>query len=177
MSTEHQSVKQRIAMYDFALLFLLIVGMIVYINYQKDETKTSNETIINVQVACPHHPGDTLSLENIEKLLIESHVEHPDLVLAQIRLESGNLESQLTKENNNFLGMKYPSQRPTTAIREKNGYALYDNWRDCVYDYLIWQSRYAKKLTEEEYYNYLSKVYAQDNNYIVKLKEIANEVK
>jgi flagellum-specific peptidoglycan hydrolase FlgJ len=102
-------------------------------------------------------------------------MEHPEIVMAQIRLESGNLESFLTRENNNFLGMKYPHQRPTTSIGEKNGFAEYNSWQDCLFDYLIWQSRYAKKLSVDEYYDYLKSTYAQDENYINKLKQIVNE--
>ena len=178
MNSKQENVKQRIARYDFAFLFLflLIVAYFVYQNLQSDkEEVVDKEQLINVSVTCPHHVDDSLSLENLERLLIDMHVEHPKIVMAQIRLESGNLQSKLTKENNNFLGMKYPAQRPTTSIGEKNGYAEYLTWRDCAFDYLIWQSRYAKKLSEEEYYKYLSSVYAEDKNYINKLKQIANE--
>ena len=174
---KNQSSSRRIARYDFAilLLFLLFVGYMIYNSDKKKEEVQPQETTLNVTVACPHHEGDSLSLENLKKLMIDSHMEHPNIVMAQIRLESGNLSSKLTRENNNFLGMKYPAQRPTTSIGEKNGYANFATWEDCVYDYLIWQSRYAKKLSVDEYYSYLSNVYAEDSSYIQKLKSIANE--
>lgn len=176
---KNQTTKQRIARYDFAILFLflLIISIFIYINVseEKVEEKGQTETVVNVHTECSKEKSDSLSILNIEELLVKTHMEHPHIVLAQIRLESGNLKSKLATENNNLLGMKYPYQRPTTSSGERNGYAYFDTWQDCIYDYLIWQSRYAKKLTEEEYYNYLESVYAQDEGYIKKLKQIANE--
>ena len=48
----------------------------------------------------------------------------------------------------------------------------YDSWEDCVYDYMVWQSRYAKKLSKDEYFDYLGENYAQDKSYINKLKQL-----
>lgn len=168
---------KRVARYDFAILFLflLFVGYMIIDSYNKEQKEVPPQPEVNVTVLCPHLESDTLNLENLEKLMINSNMEHPEIVMAQIRLESGNLTSNLTKQNNNFLGMKHPGQRPTTSIGEKNGFANYATWEDCVYDYLIWQSRYAKKLSVDEYYEYLSSVYASDSSYIVKLKQIINE--
>ena len=115
---------------------------------------------------------DTLSIDLVREFLYSKRIEHPDIVLAQIKLESGNLTSELFIENNNFLGMKYAVQRPTGALGKKNGYANYDSWEDCVYDYMVWQSRYAKKLSKEEYFDYLGENYAQDKSYISKLKQL-----
>ncbi len=176
---DSEQIKKRLTRNDFGLLFLFLLIVIggYIISSQKETTNQVEveQQEVAVTVNCPHHTGDTLSLQNLEKLLIKTHMEHPKIVMAQIRLESGNLDSKLTRENNNFLGMKYPSQRPTTSIGEKNGFANFRTWQDCVYDYLIWQSRYAKKLSEDEYYNHLSNVYAEDSSYIAKLKQIANE--
>lgn len=130
--------------------------------------------IVNVEVKMPIQNKDSLTIEKLEHLIEECKIEHPQIVLAQIKIESGNLTSGLTKKNNNFLGMKHPRQRPTTSLGEKNGFANFLTWKECIYDYMIWQSRYAKKLTTEEYYIHIGNVYAQDSNYVHKLKKIVN---
>lgn len=181
MSSIKKNFFQRIKKSDVAILLafllLILIFLILTINSkEKSEDKVElTENSVTINIRCPHHIEDTLSLENLSDLLISSHMEHPEIVMAQIRLESGNLTSSLTKENNNFLGMKYPAQRPTTSIGKKNGFAEYNSWQDCLFDYLIWQSRYAKKLSVDEYYDYLKSTYAQDEDYIQKLKQIVNE--
>lgn len=164
------------------LNLLIIVGIISTLLYLYVTSDNSSGEPIEVkvevtQIDSTYHQecNDTLSLENVKKYLELYRVENRDIVYAQIRLESGNLTSFLTRNNNNFLGMKYPHQRPTTSIGEKNGFANYENWKDCIQDYAIWQSRYAKKLSKEEYFSYLEEVYAESPTYISKLKELINE--
>ena len=102
-------------------------------------------------------------------------MQHKHIVYAQMRLESGNFQSDLAKSNNNFFGMKKACQRVTTATKKDNGYAYYEHWSLSVLDYAIWQRKYAYNLTEEEYLAKLSKVYAEDKCYINKIQEIAYE--
>ena len=165
---------------DFKIFFVFILAILLIIfmineNQRKAKViRVKEGDVISVTVNCPHHT-DTLSMDNLKKLIERTNIEHPEIVLAQCRLESGNLESALTTSNNNFLGMKHANKRPTTSVGEKNGYANFIKWQDCVYDYMIWQSRYAKKLSEDEYFNYLSENYATDSTYVEKLKQIINE--
>ena len=58
-----------------------------------------------------------------------------------------------------------------------NGYAVYENWALSVVDYGLWQRRYASGLTEDEYYASLKDKYAEDDDYVPKVKCIAEEVK
>lgn len=102
-------------------------------------------------------------------------IQHKHIVYAQMRLESGNFQSDLAKSNNNFFGMKKACQRVTTATRKENGYAYYEHWSLSVMDYAIWQRKYAYNLTEEEYLAKLGNVYAEDEHYINKIQEIAYE--
>ena len=117
---------------------------------------------------------DSITICMVEQLLKDNNMEHWEIVLAQIILESGRLTSNLSKSNNNLIGMKHPRQRPTTSLEERNGYAYYSDWRSCIFDYMIWQSRYAKKLSVEEYYQKLGETYAEDTQYVNRLKEIVN---
>lgn len=98
-------------------------------------------------------------------------MEHPHIVLAQMKLESGNYTSKLALENNNYFGMKQPRRRLTTSLGEKNGYASYQSWVHSVLDYALWQREYAKQLTENQYLDSLNK-YAEDKKYILKIKKL-----
>jgi hypothetical protein len=110
-------------------------------------------------------------------LLDTLNVEHPHIVFAQMRLESGNFKSDLAKNNDNFFGMKYPRQRATVAQGVDRGYAYYRSWSYSVLDYAIWQRRYASGLTEEEYLEMLSEKYAEDKSYVKKVKSIVDSIK
>lgn len=99
-------------------------------------------------------------------------IEHKDIVMAQMLLESGNFESDLSKANHNYFGMKKAYQRPCVALGERNGYAYYRNWVYSVIDYALWQEYYANDLSDEEYLKRLSN-YASDKNYAEKVKKLA----
>ena len=161
-------------------IFILILGFvslgfIMSLNRPQPEvceTKFEHNHLFTVKLET--ETQDSLTICEVEEFLKANNVEHHEIVLAQIILESGKLTSNLTKTNNNLLGMKYPRQRPTTALKEKNGFAYYQDWKHCIFDYMIWQSRYAKKLTEDEYFNKLSNDYARDESYVNKLKKLIN---
>lgn len=102
--------------------------------------------------------------------LIKQEIHHPDIVMAQIRLESANLTSPLFKANRNFAGMKLAKQRKTTAQGERYDYAYYLHWKDCIADLKIYQETYYDG--EENYYDFLKRMgYAMSKSYIKKLKE------
>ena len=118
-----------------------------------------------------------INAERVLTLLDILNMEHPHIVFAQMRLESGNFKSDLAKNNDNFFGMKYPRQRATVARGVDRGYACYRSWSYSVLDYAIWQRRYASGLTEEEYLEMLSEKYAEDKAYVRKVKSIADSIK
>ncbi|MEX0595306.1 MAG: glucosaminidase domain-containing protein [Candidatus Paceibacterota bacterium] len=101
------------------------------------------------------------------------NIKFPKVVLAQAKLESSHFKSKVFLENNNLFGMKVASLRPTTAIGVNLNHAVYNNWRESVIDYALYQAAYLKNVkTEDEYYQYLEAHYAEDINYIKKLKQI-----
>lgn len=110
-------------------------------------------------------------------LLKEMNIQNQKVVVAQAILESNFFKSDLFLKNNNLFGMRKAYQRPTTNYNLENGnhyknYSYYISWKHCVYDYALWQSSYARNLNEEEYLDYLGRCYAQDKNYVMKLKSI-----
>lgn len=116
--------------------------------------------------------------DSIANFLIELKVKYPHIVLSQSIIESGNYTSKIFLENNNPFGMKLSWNRATTALGIKNGYAYYSNLRDAIIDYAFMQSSYYRSAkTEEDYYILLQKSYAEDKEYINKVRKITNKLK
>lgn len=163
------------------VLGVLLVVVILYSNCIQrtptDENKPLNKAsscngIIGIFNWCDSVGCAAPTNESVKMVLEHFGVQHPHLVYAQMRLESGNYKSKLAQENNNYFGMKQPKVRQTLSLGAKNGYASYRNWVYSVADYALWQRGYAYDLTEEEYLNKL-KNYAFDKNYVSKVKKIA----
>lgn len=106
------------------------------------------------------------------------NMKFPHIVLAQAKIESGHYNSLVFKANNNLFGMKCASLRPTTHKGSNLGHAVYENWKSSVMDYALYQAAYLKNIkTEEEYYLYLGNNYAEDVNYVKKVKQIVAQNK
>lgn len=118
-----------------------------------------------------HDVNDDMAL----LLMREIEVQHPHIVLAQMKLESAHFQSKLAKENNNYFGMKHPRQRLTMSMGEKNGYAHFRSWAHSILDYALWQKRYAYDLDEQEYLQKIGSVYAEDEEYIRKVKNLTKK--
>lgn len=119
---------------------------------------------------------DSSSLrDSILSYLYDTRVQHPHIVMAQAIIETGNFNSTIYKENNNLFGMKLPMVRPTVAVGVKKEYAVYSSWKESIADYIIWQSIYARNLTEEEYLNKLKSVYAEDSKYVEKIRMVISQ--
>jgi flagellum-specific peptidoglycan hydrolase FlgJ len=72
--------------------------------------------------------------------------------------------------------MKTATKRSSTNKGEQHGHAYYDNWRESVLDFALWQCRYLSTInTRGEYLRYLKANYAEDPNYINKLEKMLNE--
>lgn len=117
-----------------------------------------------------------VDVDTVNEVLSFLGVEHPRVVYAQMRLESGNFNSSLTLTNNNYFGMRHPSRRETHSLGKVNGYASYSNWAFSVADYALWQRKYARGLTEDEYILKLGKMYATDRKYTEKINKIMKEI-
>ena len=84
-------------------------------------------------------------------------IPHPDIVLAQARLETGNFTSSLCRNHHNIFGIKHHGK-----------YAHYRHWRDSVADY---KRSISARYTGGDYYAFLRRIgYAKDPKYFQKLK-------
>lgn len=129
----------------------------------------------SVVIALDEWGKKELNDDNIVAFMEFIGIEHSHIAIAQMKLESGHYKSKLTKENNNYFGMKHPSRRATTSLGSKNGFASYKNWACSVLDYALWQRTYASNLSEKEYLDSLS-TYAEDKKYIAKVKKLAKNL-
>ena len=117
----------------------------------------------------------TLAVDTYEAIfdyIFQMRIDHPTIVMAQCIEESGCFKSELFVKGHNCLGMKVPGSRPTHAVGVYLGHARFKNWHDCIADYAIWQSIYARNLTENEYYALLDRIYAEKQGYSTRLKNI-----
>lgn len=108
-----------------------------------------------ISKVCPKLNEHTLMAE-----LKKNNIKHPNIVLAQAKLETGNFTSKVSKTHNNLFG-----------LRKGKKYRSFSHWTESVkaYKNLIQDNRY----TGGNYYAYLKKIkYAEDKAYIDKLKEI-----
>lgn len=118
-----------------------------------------------------HIISEQINFEDSVSIVLKNlRAAHPDIILKQARIESGNFTSKVYRENNNMFGMKYPRKRPTVAIGENRGYAVYNTWQEGVLDYVLWQLYTAKGLERDEYLHHLDMNYAEDTLYIQKIK-------
>ena len=158
--------------------------------FQSHEDYCNNEQSYNMPDALSMSSEQIpLSSDNLKYEIKRQQIFCPDEVYAQIQLESGRLNSFLSKRANNLLGMRFPFKRKTTAIgiflpaknkivmgtqqelmkyRSENHYAVYASWQDCVRDYKLWQSECFK--LSDRYLAFLGTYYAEDANYINKIK-------
>lgn len=109
---------------------------------------------------------DAFSQEALVEELKRLNVKFPHIVLAQAMIESGHFQSNIFMANNNLFGMKQARQRCTTAKGTNLNHAYYDNWKESVMDYALFQSAYLRKLkTEAQYLEYLDRNYAEAQDY------------
>lgn len=143
----------------------------------KEETQINTPNCLEVLSVAQEIGKEEISENRAISLMIMLGIEHPHIVYAQMRLESGNFTSSLARDCNNFFGMKHPKVRTNVSLgANSRGFATYDNWAMSVLDYGLWQRRYASGLTEEEYYSMLSKHYAEDSEYCKKVSNIISNI-
>lgn len=106
-------------------------------------------------------PSTDLVLKELRRL----EVKHPRTVLAQSILETGHYKSKLTRTHNNLFG-----------FRTAKGYLKFRTWKESCAYYKRWQDRHYKAKKHANYYAFLEEVgYAEDPQYITKVKTIVNE--
>ena len=122
--------------------------------------------------------SDSFSSQKLVTMMKGLNIKFAWIPMAQSIVETGHWKSNIFVENNNLFGMKEAKQRVTTADGTQNNHAYYESWKESVYDYAFYQSRYLSSIkSEQEYFEYLSASYAEDPNYIRVLKATIEKYK
>lgn len=103
--------------------------------------------------------------EGLMEALEYYDIKYPHIVYAQAILETGDFTSNLCINHHNLFGL-YDSR--------KLQYYTFNHWTESVEAYVKFvQYKYKPP---NDYYEFLNKIgYAEDSNYISKLKEIVNK--
>lgn len=159
-----------------AYTFSLILGTFL-ITHNSDRQRVIQSITSEERMIVINQNKQTFSEDSLIILLKGLNVKFPHIVLAQSIVETGHWTSRIFKENHNLFGMKEAYVRVHTAKGTQYNHAYYENWIESVYDYAFYQCRYLSSIsTEDEYFQYLSRSYAEAPNYIQSLKKvIANE--
>lgn len=138
-----------------------------------DEMQFEEQVIIVNQRINSDFSKDALA-EELKRL----NVKYPHIVMAQAMIESGHFQSNIFRSNHNLFGMKEARQRVTTARGTNLNHAYYENWKESVIDYAMFQAAYLKDLkTEEAYLLYLNANYAEAQNYDSDVKKMIEREK
>lgn len=168
-------------MRPFIYIIWGFIGVIIFILLSfmtAPETHVVYRKVVEQKEPIVTSESSVFSKEELITYVKSLNLKFPHIILAQAQLESGNFSSRIFKENNNFFGMKQARSRPTTCIKLQHGHAYYNNWKDCVIDYALYQAAYLKKIkTEEQYYNYIGANYAESPNYESVVRDIAKSYK
>ena len=155
----------------FNVLISLVVGVLVVVQvlpYLKEDEPPEIKVIHVVNEEQPDFFSKS-SQEGLMEALEYYEVKHPQIVYAQAILETGHFKSDLCLNGNNLFGL-YNSK--------KHRYYTFDHWKDCVIAYKeMVQYKYKgdNDKPPNDYYKFLSDIgYAEDAQYIQKLKDIVN---
>lgn len=146
------------------IVALLVVAFLinVYSDNKKENTIIEKEDSVSVQWRQNHF---LLSEENLYNELVAQGVDFPEIVTAQAILETGHFKSYACLQQNNLFGLR----------DNKGKYMSFPHWTDAVAAYKKYIQRYNHPVPED-YYAYLQELgYAEDPQYINKLKQIVNK--
>ena len=154
----------------------VILGILIIVGYtiltsmmagaKQEGFKEALDLPMEEVVVVLEEDSNTFSQDALVEELKRLNVRFPHIVLAQAILETGYYESRIYNENNNLFGMKQARARATTALGTQLGHAYYNDWKESVVDYALYQAAYLNKLrTEKKYLSYLNRNYAEAKNY------------
>lgn len=162
------------------LPILLVILSLLTLTYMYGFLEGREDQIIHLtpqekEIILLNVSDTTLEFSSVKmvNLMKELNIKFPHIVYAQSLIETGHFESKIFQENHNLFGMKQAITRVTTAQGTQYNHAYYHSWQESVYDYAFYQCRYLSGINnEEEYLGYLSRSYAEDPNYISKIRNL-----
>jgi uncharacterized FlgJ-related protein len=158
----------KIKHYVYSVLLILFIGSSVGFTGGVEISKMIERVPIIIRIN-----NEKFSEQNLRKEIKKLNLKFENVLIQQYKLETGNGTSQVFKENNNIFGMKNAYFRPSTAIGNNLGHALYENWKYSVADMAMFQAQVLRNVhTEDEYYQFLDQFYSETKDYSTRLKSI-----
>ena len=155
----------KLIFYTYWILVGIVIGLSVNLF-------TPKITVVYKEINKPNKPiissdTDTVkaysSLEDssVYREIVAHKIYHPNIVLAQAKLETGNYKSKVCTVYNNLFGLRKPD----------GSYYKFNSWQESVKAYKDWiQNKYTPP---NDYYDFLDSIrYAEDASYISKLKDM-----
>ena len=153
----------KLIFYTYWVLVGVVIGLLVSFFTPKTtvvykEINRPNQTIILADTIKPY---SSLVDSNVYREIVSNNIYHPDIVLAQAKLETGNYKSKACNVYNNLFGLRKPD----------GSYYKFNSWQESVKAYKDWvQNKYTPP---NDYYDFLDSIgYAEDDSYINKLKDM-----
>lgn len=155
------------AVYGAAVIVVFVTALLLF--------SGAEERITEQRIIAVITKRDAFSENRLVERIKGMNFKYPYIVYAQAILETNRFKSPLFYENNNLFGMKQAVFRLSVALGIRNEHAYYNSWTDSLYDYGLYYATYLSKLSDEEdYYSFLSG-YAEDEEYVTKLKKLILE--
>lgn len=137
----------------------IFIGICIYLLYLISIVDLTNIKRIPVKEQLKDTVSIKLTKPNVYNYIKKCNIMHPDIVYAQVILETGHLTSYNCIVRNNLFG-----------FQTSKGYLKFTSWKDSVKYYANWQNRHYKG---GDYYTFLVKRgYSEDSNYVDILKQI-----
>ena len=153
----------KLIFYTYWILVGVVIGLLVSFFTPKTtvvykEINKPNQTIILADTIKPY---SSLMDSNVYREIVSNNIYHPDIVLAQAKLETGNYKSKACTVYNNLFGLRKPD----------GSYYKFNSWQESVKAYKDWvQNKYTPP---NDYYDFLDSIrYAEDDSYINKLRDM-----
>lgn len=122
--------------YTYWILVGVVIGLLVNFFTPKTtvvykEINKPNQTIILADTVKPY---SSLGDSNVYREIVSNNIYHPDIVLAQAKLETGNYKSKVCTVYNNLFGLRKPD----------GSYYKFNSWQESVKAYKDWiQNKYT----------------------------------
>lgn len=166
MNTKFENISFAFAIISL-IIYMAVCGICIIKNAERIECL--NNKLDSITVNNNYSYSHITTFENktpeegIDEALQYYNIKHPTIVKAQAILETANFTSDLCIKNNNLFGL-YDSKNKR--------YYSYNHWWESIIAYKkTIQKRYENS---RYYYMFLEDIeYAEDKEYINKLKEIA----
>lgn len=153
----------KIIFYTYWILVGIVIGLLVNFFTPKTtvvykEIYKPTQTVISSDTVKTY---SSLVDSNVYREIVAHKIYHPDIVLAQAKLETGNYKSKACTIYNNLFGLRKPD----------GSYYKFNSWQESVKAYKDWvQNKYTPP---NDYYDFLDSIgYAEDESYISKLRDM-----